>query len=231
MENCVISHPLLGNVIVTIRKNMVNITARWRRGEVHVSAPEYIGREALNGTLDRIAPRLLSRRPDVEFHDGMIMKLDGLEILFRSQSLTPQEVILQPGLPQSIVCVGNDVDWNNVALLSQAAAGIAHSVAGRILLPRARELAAGVGAVPAGWRISGGARTLGTCHANGLISLSSRLVFLPSRLRDYVIFHELAHLQEMNHSAGFHRLCNMYCSGHEATLRRELRNFRWPIIR
>lgn len=43
----------------------------------------------------------------------------------------------------------------------------------------------------------------GSCSANGTISLNWRLVQTPESVRDYIIFHELMHLREMNHSARF----------------------------
>ena len=43
----------------------------------------------------------------------------------------------------------------------------------------------------------------GSCSANGTISLNWRLVQTPDLVRDYIIYHELMHLQEMNHSARF----------------------------
>ena len=46
----------------------------------------------------------------------------------------------------------------------------------------------------------------GSCNANQIISLSTRLIFAPAEVVDYVIIHELAHLSEMNHSAKFWRL-------------------------
>lgn len=43
----------------------------------------------------------------------------------------------------------------------------------------------------------------GSCSANGTISLNWRLVQTPDLVRDYVIYHELMHLREMNHSDRF----------------------------
>lgn len=43
----------------------------------------------------------------------------------------------------------------------------------------------------------------GSCSANGTISLNWRLVQTPDSVRDYIIYHELMHLREMNHSDRF----------------------------
>lgn len=43
----------------------------------------------------------------------------------------------------------------------------------------------------------------GSCSTNGNINLSSRLLFAPQDVLDYVIIHELAHFFERNHSARF----------------------------
>ena len=43
----------------------------------------------------------------------------------------------------------------------------------------------------------------GSCSADGGISLNWRLVQTPDFVRDYIIYHELMHLKEMNHSDRF----------------------------
>lgn len=51
----------------------------------------------------------------------------------------------------------------------------------------------------------------GSCSSTGRLSFSWRLIFAPPEVLDYLAAHEVAHLQEMNHSHRFwavvHRLC------------------------
>ncbi|WP_455497728.1 M48 family metallopeptidase [Coprobacter sp.] len=77
--------------------------------------------------------------------------------------------------------------------------------------------------------VSHGRKRLGRCDTQHNILLSYHLMFLPERLIDYVIFHELAHLSEMNHGDRFHQLCNQYCQGQEKSLEKELKAFPFPI--
>ena len=51
----------------------------------------------------------------------------------------------------------------------------------------------------------------GSCSAKNNINLNLALPLLPDALRDYVIIHELCHLEHHNHSAEFHRLLNSSC--------------------
>ncbi|MCI2082486.1 MAG: M48 family metallopeptidase [Bacteroidales bacterium] len=66
----------------------------------------------------------------------------------------------------------------------------------------------------------------GSCSSRDNINLNIHLMRLPERLVDYVCLHELCHLKHHDHGAGFHKLLDSLCGGHEAEYRAELRSYR-----
>jgi len=64
----------------------------------------------------------------------------------------------------------------------------------------------------------------GSCSEKKNLNYSYRLFFLPERLRDYVIVHELCHLKEMNHSKRFWALVAQAMPRFRE-LRKELKSF------
>jgi len=65
----------------------------------------------------------------------------------------------------------------------------------------------------------------GSCSRKGTVSLNWRLVQMPDNVRDYVIWHELMHLREMNHSPRYWREVAAVCPEFQ-TARRWLREHR-----
>lgn len=71
-------------------------------------------------------------------------------------------------------------------------------------------------------RLSSARTRWGSCNARGKINLNWRLIWLPLPVIDYVVCHELAHLNEMNHSPRFWSMVEQLCPEWRA-LRLELR--------
>ncbi len=229
-----VDHKELGKVMVTSRLNSRLASARWRRGLVNLNVPAGTPLADINRILDDFTPRLLAVRPDITFSPGQTLVLPDVEITIRTQPFLPDKILTRASLPASYIEVGTNLSFDSretSRLINDMLLKVARKIAPQALLPHARRLAAKIGHMPTGWHVSTGHRVLGVCNARGIISLSYVLVFLPAHLRDYVIYHELAHLLEMNHSGRFHALLNSYLDGREAELVAELRNYRWPIMR
>lgn len=228
-------HPALGRVLLTMRSDARSYVARWKPDGLHLTIPVGTSPERVREVLDSMGPRLIAKRPELKYVEGMTIEVDGLKITIGRQSLFPDKADLTGVSPsEARLAIGTALDFKSPAtqkLITDGLKIIAGKHAPAILLPMAKEVAGELGVHPVKWSIGRGDRRLGCCNQKGEISLSRICVFLTPRLRRYVVCHELAHLSEMNHSERFHRLCNQYCGGEERKLETELRNYVWPILR
>jgi len=78
---------------------------------------------------------------------------------------------------------------------------------------RIAELAASVGLAVKRVTVRDQRSRWGSCSSRGTISLNWRLVQTPAFVRDYIIYHELMHLKEMNHSVRFWARVEEVCPG------------------
>lgn len=87
-------------------------------------------------------------------------------------------------------------------------------LAARELPARVAELSSAHGFEPKSVTVRNQRSRWGACSPSGRISLNWRLVQMPPAVRDYVLIHELVHLEHLDHSARFwrevERLCPWY---------------------
>ena len=86
----------------------------------------------------------------------------------------------------------------------------------RVLGSRLQLLAQRQAAQPRSWSLSSARSQWGACTHDGHIRLNWRLVHFALPVIDYVVAHELAHLQELNHSPRFWRAVGELLPGFEA---------------
>ncbi len=73
-----------------------------------------------------------------------------------------------------------------------------------------RQVAGRVGLEPKKIAIKDLKRSWGICRSNGNISFCWRLVLAPPDLIEYIVLHEICHLEQLNHSPAFYRLVERY---------------------
>ena len=92
------------------------------------------------------------------------------------------------------------------------------------ITPRAHRAAAALGVEVARVTIRDPRTRWGSCSSTGSLSFSWRLVLAPEEVLDYVVWHEVCHLREMNHSPRYWALVARHCPGYEEPRRWLRRN-------
>lgn len=72
-----------------------------------------------------------------------------------------------------------------------------------ILKERAEAISKEIGVKYKRIRLSSAQKRWGSCSIFGIVNLNWRLIFIPEKVRNYVVLHELVHLKHMNHSKAF----------------------------
>ncbi len=73
----------------------------------------------------------------------------------------------------------------------------------KLIVERVDAIIASTGRRHSGIRITGAKSRWGSCARNGRLTFSWRLAMAPLEVVNYVVAHEIAHLDEMNHSSRF----------------------------
>lgn len=136
----------------------------------------------------------------------------GTHVLWRGEMT---EIRVAAPAPRPQVCLAADVFRVSTLTGDLRATLEAHFARrGRIELPaRTWELAAGTGMDVKRVTVRSQRSRWGSCSVGGTVSLNWRLVQTPDFVRDYIIYHELMHLREMNHSSRFWARVEEVCPG------------------
>ncbi len=226
-----------GKIYVELRRGMTSVRFTYHAdGNLLMRAPLGASVADLKRMVDvnREQLRQLPRPESVSFHIGQVIDCFRCRVVIEGQCRMPGYILnhwegdtLHLQIHESADLADENIKRTISRVIGRAMDVQAHAV----LLPFARRVADELGLNPAGFEIGRGMRKLGHCTSKKIIQLSRNLMFLPEELIRYIICHELAHLTHMNHSAQFHILCNQYTGGHEKELEKQLRQFRFPILK
>ena len=226
-----------GRIYVELRRGMTSVRFTFHAdGNLLMRAPLGISVAEMQRMVDinREQLRRLPHPQSVSFRFGQTIECFKCRVVIESQNRIPGYILnhWEGDTLHLQIHQHADLDDDGIKRTISSVIGRAMDVqAHALLLPFAQQIADELGLQPAGFEIGRGMRKLGHCTAKKVIQLSRNLMFLPDPLVRYVICHELAHLTHMNHSPEFHALCNQYTDGKEKELERQLRQFRFPILK
>ena len=226
-----------GKIHVELRRGMTSVRFTFHAdGNLLMRAPLGISVAEMQRMVDihREQLRRLPHPQSVSFRFGQTIECFKCQVVIESQNRMPGYILnhWEGDTLHLQIHQNADLDDDGIKRTISSVIGRAMDVqAHALLLPFAQKIADELGLRPAGFEVGRGMRKLGHCTAKRIIQLSRNLMFLPEALVRYIICHELAHLTHMNHSPQFHALCNQYCGGKEKELERQLRQFRFPIVK
>lgn len=237
-----ITHSYFGRVNITARSNAKRLIGRFQDGLLTVTVPKGLPLERLITGLDRWAgedsanptPIVNSATARPAYHVGQTIELEDFNISFKvDQNVKPGYYHCGPEGKDIVVRVGPGVEMTDRVQargFTNSIEKLAADMYGPSLLTTAHFWADRLGCAVLSFTISRGRRVLGSCDRRRNIKLSRALVFYPAELRQYVICHELAHLNHPDHSPAFHACCDRYLDGREKELIAKLKAFKYPLF-
>lgn len=182
---------------VTARQGVVVVVPRGTPAEV-VDRFVHEKRGWIRRARDRVAAEAAARAPG----DATALP-DQLELRALDRSLPVQIMAAER---RRVVDAGDHLRLEGVTDPVDARARLQHwlkAEAKRALVPRLGELARDHDLQFGRTAVRGQRTRWASCSGRGTISLNFRLLFLPGRLVEHVMLHELAHTRHLNHSRHF----------------------------
>lgn len=222
-----------GIITIQQRASARHIIYRAKLGQIVITVPPGLSIATIRLHIDqdrkRIKKLIEKKHPPLQIGDIIVTHSFTIHIVPQHKNDKIHFALHERLL--TISCPTN-IPPENIRLQQSLKKGICrflHQAALAYLPQRTKFLSQQVNAPYSSISISHGRQRLGKCDIRHNITLSYYLMLLPSRLIDYIIYHELAHISAMNHSKHFHEICNRYCNGQEKTLEKELKQFRFPF--
>lgn len=132
--------------------------------------------------------------PDKEFVNGESFLFLGMSYSLRINTNSPQPVILRDGI---------EVNIAEPSIIREILIKWYKDEAKKKIAERCESISKITGYKPASLKISNAQKRWGSCSHRGDLNFSWHLIMAPMEVIDYVIVHELVHLEVKNHSKHF----------------------------
>ena len=229
----ILHNSTLGEILVRYNARARRIIFRCDNGQLICTAPPCTTLQKVSQVAEEMKERLsglvqrgkASRLSSI-FTPTSTVQVDGFAFSCRQADGRPRVTENAQGI---VFLYPAELDWQNPSLQQWLTHVVEESLrrrAKRMLIPRLEALASQRGLTPRKVSIHRTTSRWGSCSTMGNIHLSLYLMLLPSHLQDFIIHHELTHLQEMNHGPRFHALLDKAVNGVSHALEKEMKKYR-----
>lgn len=193
-----------------------------------VSMPLRASEKWLHSVLQDKADWVVNKLENWQSKTAPIQKWsDGEPILFRGETFVLR--ILQSLFKTPAQLASNELllyvtDFANEAVIKKTVLQWYKQEAERVFAECVEHFAPLMSVAPSAIKLTSARTQWGSCTSSGVVRLNWQLVTMPLHLIDYVVVHELAHLQEMNHSPAFWRVVEKACPDY-VSIRAELQKW------
>lgn len=220
--------PVLGMMSVQVRRSARSIRITVRDGMLHVITPPFASSKALLRAIAPLRETLLEKLSAAPppFDWNYRIESECFRLWLEPSKLKHFTVrTTESGVK---VCCPASTDFSDAkvqTLVRNAVTRAMKKKAEEYLPPLVQVWAERFGLTYHSVKISKARTRWGSCSSRKNINLSLYMMLLPAHLMDYVVLHELAHTEEMNHGVRFWELLDKMTGGQALSLRKELRMF------
>lgn len=224
----------LGQIRVRYNSRAKRFVFRVKDNELVMTAPRYsTTREQLKAidTMFNELQSLLDRsaEPLIDLN----YKIDTTYFKLQIKQGTGKQFLAQSELGSMVIAAPAEVDFENKDLQAWLKKVIIEALrrnAKIILPPRLYMLAKRNNITYDRVRINTSKGRWGSCSQKKSINLSAYLVLLPEHLIDYVLLHELAHIDHMDHSEHFWNRLDLLTNNQALELNAELKKYKTSLF-
>lgn len=208
----------LGPVVVKRNSRAKKVIVRRKHNAVEMTVPKALTKSEIKKHFDELKPRILQLpiKEVVKITEETKIKALTFDVVITRKSIynDKADMSLKDGIVTIDIPAQYDIniDYVQVAIRNLIVHSLRHE-AKRILPGKVRTFAKKLNLHVNEIKINNSKNRWGSCTGRKNINLSLFLMLLPERLIDYVILHELAHTVELNHSARFWQLLDVFCDG------------------
>lgn len=198
--------------IIREKRRTIKITID-RNGNLIVFCPYGISTEQIEKILLRkknILEKRINKTKSIASKYSKIINQENILLFGKEYTIVPTAKITRPSFTDEYFLIPKKYIDNKK--ISYCIKKVVTEIAERVIAKRFNDIVKVYNFDNANKLIIGNYRAKwGSCDKFGVIKLNYRLAMVDAKLIDFVIFHELTHLKEMNHSQRFYRELEKIC--------------------